>query len=136
MGDKSRRGVRELLEGVDDGVDLGDDDGEALEHHRRHELPVAPFFRGRAGRRAEASRPPEKPGEKARHRRRSGVGCWPAGGRASGAVSSVHAQAGLFGPGSSVLSSPGGLSSYLAHISALFSSAAQQHEGEEIKKTA
>jgi hypothetical protein len=32
--------VREFLEGVDDGVDLGDDDGEALEDHRRHDLAV------------------------------------------------------------------------------------------------
>lgn len=29
----SGSGVREFLEGVDDGVDLGDDDWEALEQH-------------------------------------------------------------------------------------------------------
>ena len=37
--------VREFLEGVDNRVDLGDDDGEALEQHRRHELPVGRFLR-------------------------------------------------------------------------------------------
>jgi len=85
--EKSGRGVRELLEGVDGGMDLGDDDGEALEHHRRHELPVAPFLRRRGGRGAEASRPPERPEEKARHRRRSGVGGGPgSGGRAATVV--------------------------------------------------
>ena len=72
----SGSGVREFLEGVDDGVDLGDDNGEALEQHRRHELAVAPFLRrhrrsGRGG--AEASRLPEKrPEQQARRRWRPG----------------------------------------------------------------
>jgi hypothetical protein len=43
----SGSGVREFLEGVDDGVDLGDNDREALEQHRSHELAVAPFLRRR-----------------------------------------------------------------------------------------
>jgi hypothetical protein len=60
-------------------VDLGDDDGEALEHHRRDELPVAPFLHRRGARGAEASRPPKRPEEKTRDRRRSGVGGEPAG---------------------------------------------------------
>jgi hypothetical protein len=72
----SGSGVREFLEGVDDGVDLGDNDREALEQHRSHELAVAPFLRRR--RRscrgwAEASRLPEKrPEQKASRSRRSG----------------------------------------------------------------
>ena len=56
--------VQEFLEGVDDGVDLGDDDREALEDHRRHDLP---FRRGGRGR-AEASDPPERPEVEARRR--------------------------------------------------------------------
>lgn len=67
-------GVREFLEGVDDGVDLGDDDGEALEQHGRHDLPVVPFRRGGGrgrGGGAEASRPQERAEVGARPRRRS-----------------------------------------------------------------
>lgn len=37
--------IREFLESVDNGVDLGDDNGEALEKHRRHQLSVGRFLR-------------------------------------------------------------------------------------------
>jgi hypothetical protein len=69
----SGSGVREFLEGVYTGVDLGDDDGVALEQHRRHDLLVV-RFRGFqiSGGGAEASRPLQRPEETARRRRGSG----------------------------------------------------------------